>query len=129
MADVNANANASDDDASELIARSSSFGPPGSGPRPAPPPAEIPAAPKPAAVASSAARGSLMVTAGIILSRLFGLIRQKLTAHYFGEGDVADAIAAAFRIGNITQNLLGEGTLSASFIPIYARLRAAGRDP
>lgn len=44
----------------------------------------------------------------------------------------ADAVQAAFRIGNLTQNLLGEGTLSASFIPVYVRLRlrdttAAGR--
>ncbi|AUX32621.1 virulence factor MviN-like protein [Sorangium cellulosum] len=67
-----------------------------------------------------------MVTAGIILSRLVGLIRQRVTAHFFGTSELADVIAAAFRAGNITQNLLGEGTLSATFIPVYARLRAAG---
>ena len=63
-----------------------------------------------------------MVTAGIVLSRLFGLVRQRVVAHYFGTSAFADVLAAAFRIGNITQNLLGEGTLSASFIPVYARL-------
>jgi putative peptidoglycan lipid II flippase len=41
---------------------------------------------------------------------------------------VADVIAAAFRVGNLAQNLLGEGSLSASFIPVYARLRAEGRE-
>src|SRR5262245_5811839 len=46
-----------------------------------------------------------------------------MTAHYFGTSSIADAITAAFRIGNITQNLLGEGTLSASFIPVYSKLR------
>ncbi|WP_437616487.1 murein biosynthesis integral membrane protein MurJ [Sorangium sp. So ce834] len=76
--------------------------------------------------APSAARSSAMVTAGIILSRLVGLIRQRVTAHFFGTSELADVIAAAFRAGNITQNLLGEGTLSATFIPVYARLRAAG---
>lgn len=39
-----------------------------------------------------------------------------------------DAFTAAFRIPNLLQNLLGEGVLSASFIPVYARLRAEGRD-
>jgi putative peptidoglycan lipid II flippase len=68
-----------------------------------------------------------MVTAGIVLSRLVGLLRQRVAAHYFGTSAFADVLAAAFRVGNITQNLLGEGTLSATFIPIYARLRGAGK--
>jgi putative peptidoglycan lipid II flippase len=67
------------------------------------------------------------VTAGIILSRLAGLARQRIAAHYFGTSVTADVLAAAFRVGNITQNLLGEGTLSASFIPVYAKLRGEGR--
>jgi putative peptidoglycan lipid II flippase len=49
-------------------------------------------------------------------------------AHYLGLSDSADAVTAAFRIPNLLQNLLGEGVLSASFIPVYARLRAEGRD-
>ncbi|MDC0682008.1 murein biosynthesis integral membrane protein MurJ [Sorangium atrum] len=85
-----------------------------------------PAAGQQTQTATSAARSSAMVTAGIILSRLVGLLRQRVTAHFFGTSELADVIAAAFRAGNITQNLLGEGTLSATFIPVYARLRAAG---
>src|SRR6185437_3245639 len=38
----------------------------------------------------------------------------------------ADAFNAAFRIPNVLQNLFGEGVLSASFIPVYAGLRARG---
>jgi putative peptidoglycan lipid II flippase len=72
-------------------------------------------------------RGALWVTAGILFARVFGLVRQRILGHYFGIGAFADVIVAAFRIGNITQNLLGEGTLSASFIPVYARVRAANR--
>jgi len=67
------------------------------------------------------------VTLGILLSRLVGLVRQRVAAHYFGTSVLADVLAAAFRVGNITQNLLGEGTLSASFIPVYAKLRGEGR--
>lgn len=69
-----------------------------------------------------------LVAAGIFLSRIFGLIRQRVLAHFLGLGDASDAFGAAFRIPNLLQNLLGEGVLSASFIPVYARLRAEGRD-
>lgn len=71
-------------------------------------------------------RGAALVAAGILLSRLFGLARQKLFAHYLGNGLEAAAWAAATRIPNVLQNLLGEGVLSASFIPVYAGLRAKG---
>ena len=72
-------------------------------------------------------RSAAVVAVAILLSRLAGLVRQRVTAHFFGTSAVADVIAAAFRVGNLAQNLLGEGTLSASFIPIYAKLRAEGK--
>jgi putative peptidoglycan lipid II flippase len=75
------------------------------------------------------ARSAALIGAGIIVSKLFGLARERVVAHYFGLTVFADAIAAAFLVGNIAQNLLGEGTLSASFIPVYAKLRAGGRGP
>jgi len=62
-----------------------------------------------------------------LLSRLVGLIRDRVFAHYFGNSDAADAFRAAFRIPNFLQNLFGEGVLSASFIPVYARLDAEER--
>ena len=69
-----------------------------------------------------------MVALGIFLSRLLGLVRNRVFAHYFGTSDAADAFNAAFRIPNFLQNLFGEGVLSASFIPVYAGLRARGDD-
>lgn len=77
--------------------------------------------------AGSSARAAAVVMVAILASRLVGLARQRVMAHWFGTSAFADVIAAAFRVGNITQNLLGEGTLSASFIPVYARLRAQGK--
>jgi putative peptidoglycan lipid II flippase len=68
------------------------------------------------------------VAAGIFLSRIFGFIRQRVLSHYLGLSDGNDALTAALKIPNFLQNLLGEGVLSASFIPVYARLRAEGRD-
>ena len=65
------------------------------------------------------------MAAGILLSRLVGLVRLRVFSHYFGlRSDAADAFNAAFRIPNFLQNLFGEGALSASFIPVYARLLA-----
>jgi putative peptidoglycan lipid II flippase len=69
-------------------------------------------------------RWALVVATGILLSRLAGLLRERAVAYYFGNSGVADALRAAFRIPNLLQNLFGEGVLSASFIPVYARLLA-----
>jgi putative peptidoglycan lipid II flippase len=76
----------------------------------------------------SAGRSAALVAAGILLSRIAGLIRQRVFAHYLGLGDVADAVGISFRIPNLLQNLFGEGVLSASFIPVYARLLGEGRE-
>src|SRR6478736_1496335 len=71
---------------------------------------------------------ALAVAAGILLSRISGLVRERVFAHYLGASDAAGAFKAALRIPNLLQNLFGEGVLSASFIPVYARLRAEGRE-
>ncbi|PYP66270.1 MAG: murein biosynthesis integral membrane protein MurJ, partial [Gemmatimonadetes bacterium] len=67
-----------------------------------------------------------MVAAGILASRLLGVVRQSLMARYLGatSGIAADAFMAAFKIPNLLQNLFGEGALSASFIPVYSNLLA-----
>ena len=76
-----------------------------------------------------AARGaaSLLVATGIFLSRIAGLVRERLVAMSFGAGLHADVFGAALRMPNVLQNLLGEGTLSASFIPVYSDLLGRGR--
>jgi putative peptidoglycan lipid II flippase len=53
-----------------------------------------------------------------------GVIRQSIFSHYFGLSAAGDAFMQALRIPNFLQNLLGEGVLSASFIPVYANLLA-----
>jgi putative peptidoglycan lipid II flippase len=73
-------------------------------------------------------RGAYLVAAGIFLSRISGLVRQRILAHFLGLSDSADALAAGIRIPNLLQNLFGEGALSASFIPSYSRLLEEGRD-
>jgi putative peptidoglycan lipid II flippase len=76
-------------------------------------------------VARDGRQHAFLVAAGIFLTRIFGLVRQRVFSHYFGVHTMAaDAFSAAFRIPNFLQNLFGEGVLSASFIPVYARLLA-----
>jgi putative peptidoglycan lipid II flippase len=72
----------------------------------------------------SSGRHAFLVGAGILISRLVGLVRQAVFAKYFGLSDAGDAFTAAFRVPNLLQNLFGEGVLSASFIPVYAKLLA-----
>ncbi|HVZ23008.1 MAG TPA: murein biosynthesis integral membrane protein MurJ, partial [Vicinamibacterales bacterium] len=68
----------------------------------------------------------MLVAVGILCSRAFGLVRQRVFAHYFGLTAPADAFTAGFRIPQFLVNLFGEGSLSASFIPVYAALVARG---
>jgi putative peptidoglycan lipid II flippase len=76
----------------------------------------------------SIGRHAALVAVGILLSRIAGLVRDRVFAYYFGSSDAADAFRAAFRIPNFLQNLFGEGVLSASFIPVYANLLARGEE-
>jgi len=70
-------------------------------------------------------QSAVFVAGGILSSRLAGLVRLRIFAHYFGlQSDAADAFMVASRIPNALQNLFGEGALSGSFIPVYAALLA-----
>jgi putative peptidoglycan lipid II flippase len=85
---------------------------------------------KPESATAARPRGTgaaaALVGAGILASRLLGVVRQSLMARYLGAttGIAADAFMAAFKIPNLLQNLFGEGALSASFIPVYSNLMA-----
>ncbi|HEX8436744.1 MAG TPA: murein biosynthesis integral membrane protein MurJ [Archangium sp.] len=68
----------------------------------------------------------MLVAAGIMASRLMGLVRERAFAHYLGNGVLAAVFKAALRIPNFLQNLFGEGVLSGSFIPVYAGLLGKG---
>jgi len=73
----------------------------------------------------SSTRNAALVGFGILLSRLIGVVRERIFAHYFGNSDAADAFKAALKIPNLLQNLFGEGALSSSFIPVYSSLVAS----
>ncbi|HEX8522352.1 MAG TPA: murein biosynthesis integral membrane protein MurJ [Tepidisphaeraceae bacterium] len=80
----------------------------------------IEAAPIPAQQKSFLAHAKLigLLTLG---SRLLGLAREIVAAHYLGTGLVASAFTVAFTIPNLFRKLFGEGALSAAFIPLYSQ--------
>ena len=71
-------------------------------------------------------RNAFLVGAGIVLSRISGVVREGFLAAWLGTRSSADAFSAALRIPKLLQNLLGEGALSASFIPVYSQVLQRG---
>ncbi len=72
--------------------------------------------------------GANAVAAGIFLSRIAGIVRTVVLGAVVGTGTALDAFGFAMRLPNLLQNLLGEGSLSASFIPVYAKLVEDGEE-
>ena len=56
---------------------------------------------------------------GTLLSRLLGFLRDMVVANFFGAGMAADAFFVAFRLPNLWRRLVGEGSMTISFIPVY----------
>jgi putative peptidoglycan lipid II flippase len=68
---------------------------------------------------SRVAKAAGVVGSATMLSRIFGFIRDMVVAGYFGAGLTTDAFFVAFRIPNLMRRLLGEGSLTVSFVPIF----------
>ncbi|PIP17755.1 MAG: murein biosynthesis integral membrane protein MurJ [Parcubacteria group bacterium CG_4_10_14_0_8_um_filter_35_7] len=54
-----------------------------------------------------------------LISRLLGIVRDRILAGTFGAGDTLDMYYAAFRIPDLVFNLIVLGALSAGFIPVF----------
>src|SRR3989449_5621011 len=63
---------------------------------------------------SSGAMGAATLT-----SRVLGLVREMVYSRFMGTGWVASAFVLAFQVPNLFRRLLGEGALTAAFIPIF----------
>jgi putative peptidoglycan lipid II flippase len=64
-------------------------------------------------------KAATTIGTGTLLSRILGFLRDMVIANFFGAGMAADAFFVAFRIPNLWRRLVGEGSLTISFIPIY----------
>jgi len=65
------------------------------------------------------AKAATTIGMGTLFSRILGFLRDMVIANFFGAGMAADAFFVAFRIPNLWRKLVGEGSLTISFIPVY----------
>lgn len=76
----------------------------------------------------SVTASAFLFAMGTVLSRILGLIRDMMTARYFSN-DVRDAFINAFRLPNLFRRLLGEGSFSVSFIPVFVGILSGKPSP
>ncbi|MGI6792271.1 murein biosynthesis integral membrane protein MurJ [Aminivibrio sp.] len=74
---------------------------------------------------STMVRHALFMMAGTFTSRILGLVREIITAAWFGASGILDAFNVAFTLANLARQLLAEGALSASFVPVFSRVLAS----
>ena len=77
--------------------------------------------------ASTVAKGALIISAGTLLSRLLGLIRENQLLNRFGDSDITGAYNVAFMVPDLLYYLLAGGALSAAFIPVFSSYLAKGK--
>ncbi|HUH67125.1 MAG TPA: murein biosynthesis integral membrane protein MurJ [Syntrophales bacterium] len=68
---------------------------------------------------SKVAKAAGVVSLATMLSRIFGFLRDMVVAAFFGAGLTTDAFFIAFRIPNVLRRLIGEGSLTVSFVPVF----------
>lgn len=64
-------------------------------------------------------KSSGAMAAATMTSRLLGMVREMVYAAFMGNTWVASAFIMAFQVPNLFRRLLGEGALTAAFIPIF----------
>ncbi len=79
----------------------------------------VPAKEKQDKIDRQATRSARLVSIAVMISRVFGLVREKVIAYYFSAGIAGDAFYAAFRIPNLFRDLFAEGALSKAFVTTF----------
>jgi putative peptidoglycan lipid II flippase len=69
-----------------------------------------------------------IVMASVLLSRVLGLFREWAVAHLLGANAGTDAYYAAFTLPDFLNYLIAGGSLSVTFIPIFAKYVAEERE-
>lgn len=70
---------------------------------------------------------ALILGVASLVSRVVGLVRERVLTTTFGAGDVFDAFVAAFRVPDLIFNLIVLGALSAAFIPLFTEKLVLGK--
>jgi putative peptidoglycan lipid II flippase len=73
-------------------------------------------------------RHALFMMLGTGVSRVLGLVREVVTAAFFGASAQMDAFNVAYTLANLARQLVAEGALSAAFVPVFSRALAVSRE-
>jgi putative peptidoglycan lipid II flippase len=71
---------------------------------------------------------TLLLMSAVMLSRVVGYLREAYIAYAFGAGPQTDAYVAAFTLPDWLNYIVAGGAASITFISIYTRVLAEGRD-
>jgi putative peptidoglycan lipid II flippase len=71
-------------------------------------------------MSKSLLKSTSVVSAMTMISRIFGFIRDMVTAQVFGAGAAFDAFSVAFKIPNFMRRLFAEGSFAQAFVPILS---------
>ena len=74
-------------------------------------------------------RSASIITVATVISRICGYLRDQRITLLLGTSFAADCFILAFRIPNTLRRLVGEGSISASFIPVFAGYLREGPNP
>jgi putative peptidoglycan lipid II flippase len=72
------------------------------------------------------ARSTAIVSLSTGVSRILGLVREIVTAYYFGARGPINAFTVAFQIPNLVRILVADAALSAAFVPVFSELLEKG---
>jgi putative peptidoglycan lipid II flippase len=72
--------------------------------------------------------GAILISFFTIISKILGLVRDRMLASFFGAGHILDAYFASFRIPDLIFNTLVLGALASAFVPIFVKLHQKDKE-
>lgn len=72
--------------------------------------------------------GAILISVFSVLSKLLGLVRDRLLASQFGAGEILDSYFASFKIPDLIFNTLILGALASAFVPVFVKLNKEDKE-
>src|SRR5215510_658116 len=72
------------------------------------------------------ARSTAVFAAATAVSRVLGLVREMVSAYFFGVSGLINAFTVAIQIPNLVRALVGDAALSGAFVPVFSELLEKG---
>lgn len=72
------------------------------------------------------ARSTAVFSLATAVSRVLGLLREMVSAYYFGVAGVINAFTVAIQIPNLVRALVADAALSGAFVPVFSELLERG---